>query len=241
MNTYKYLPRMLGLFLLLPSAVVSAQVQMGHSVEASQPAPQTTNQSQHPPQATEPVKREEPVPVPDQQLPQSEASQSQPPAPIQQDQAPAAPINNGHSDQLDFMRESKPMAYEQPSMFGLILRTVGALMLVLGMIIGGGWALKRYGGSRFGGQVEGGPALSVLSSVPLGDKRSLSIVKFGDHTLLIGSTPHQVSLLAEDYNSSYLSTAKSVAEMLTISDEQYLEEPKRSFGDNSARHRGEFA
>jgi flagellar biogenesis protein FliO len=36
-----------------------------------------------------------------------------------------------------------------------------------------------------------------MSSVSLGDKRSLAVVRFGSRVLLVGSTPQSVTLIAE--------------------------------------------
>lgn len=87
---------------------------------------------------------------------------------------------------------------EQPSVAGLLLRTLGALLLIVGMIVFATWWLRRYGGARFGRAVKDAPVLEVLSTVPLGERRSLSVVRFGSSTLLIGSTAQGLTLLATE-------------------------------------------
>jgi flagellar biosynthetic protein FliO len=104
-------------------------------------------------------------------------------------------------ERLPFMtadreRKSELSGAEQPSVAGLLLRTLGALLLIVGMIVAATWWLRRYGGARFGRTVKDAPVLEVLATVPLGERRSLSVVRFGERTLLIGSTTQGITLLA---------------------------------------------
>ncbi|MFN7945208.1 MAG: flagellar biosynthetic protein FliO [Blastocatellia bacterium] len=104
-------------------------------------------------------------------------------------------------DRLPFMasqrtRERELTGTEQPSVAGLLLRTFGALLLIVGLIFAGAWWVRRYGGARFGQGRKDAPALEVLSTVSLGERRSLSVVRFGQSTLLIGSTAQGLTLLA---------------------------------------------
>ena len=109
---------------------------------------------------------------------------------------------------------------EAPSAGGLLLRALGALLLIVGLIVAAAWGMKRFGGGRFGASEADAPALRVLTSVALGDKRSLAVVRFGGRTLLVGSTAQSLTLLAEDdaaIDEDALSAAlpaRSVAELL---------------------------
>lgn len=117
---------------------------------------------------------------------------------------------------------------EAPSVVGLLTKTIGALLIIVGLIFGVGWVSKRYGATRYGVANGAKPALAVLSNVSLGERRSLSVVKFGARTLLIGSTAQAITLLAEedaeqDYEESVASSqtmppARSVADMLKQSE-----------------------
>jgi flagellar protein FliO/FliZ len=109
--------------------------------------------------------------------------------------APPAPRAE-ESDRLPFMLEDKREA-EAPSAAGLIARTLGALLVVVGLIAAGAWGLKKFGGARFGSPPADAPTLKVVSSVPLGDKRSLAVVRFGQRVLLVGCAPQAMTLLAE--------------------------------------------
>lgn len=135
----------------------------------------------------------------------------------------ASPPPSGESedaDRLSFMAEPEhaPVKTEAPSAFGLLLRTVGALCLIVGLVFGAGWGLKRFGGTRFAAPRADVPALAVLSTVTLGDRRSLAVVRFGERTLLVGSTAQAITLLAEEEAEEPRETltppARSVADML---------------------------
>ena len=56
--------------------------------------------------------------------------------------------------------------------------------------------------------------MAVLNSLSLGERRSLTIVRFGDRTLLLGSTAHAVTLLAEAEPDDFMPPARSVADLL---------------------------
>lgn len=93
---------------------------------------------------------------------------------------------------------------QPPSMAGLLLRTLGALLFLVGLIAAAGWALRYFGIINFGkAQMEAG-GLKVVNTLPLGERRSLMIVKFGERTLLIGATPQGLSLLAEQQEEAAL-------------------------------------
>jgi len=112
-------------------------------------------------------------------------------------EAAASPLHPAtiEDDRLPFMAEGRKEA-EPPSVGGLVLRTFGALLLIVGLITAAAWGLRRFGAGRFGGTQIDAPALAVLSTVALGDKRSLAVVRFGAQTLLVGSTAQNITLLA---------------------------------------------
>lgn len=108
-------------------------------------------------------------------------------------------VGEGSSDRLTFMDDlGERESAERPGTAGLLFRTLGALFLIVGLLLAAGWALRRYGGARFGASRADAPELSILSTVALGDKRSLAVVRFGDKTLLIGSTAQGITLLDSD-------------------------------------------
>ncbi|MGH9944225.1 MAG: flagellar biosynthetic protein FliO [Pyrinomonadaceae bacterium] len=110
----------------------------------------------------------------------------------------ASPTVAQADDRLTFMEDAgseSPAA--APSTFGLLARTVGALLLILGLIAAAGYALKRFGGTKLVQAQADAPELKVLASLSLGERRTLSVVRFGERTLLVGATAQSVTLLCE--------------------------------------------
>ncbi|MEJ7617239.1 MAG: flagellar biosynthetic protein FliO [Pyrinomonadaceae bacterium] len=153
------------------------------------------------------------APAPQQNQPQPTTSRSD---------APSTTLMS-ETDRLPFMQvERPPASAEAPDSFGLLMRTVGALLLIVGLIFGAGWGLRRFGGTRFGAAQPDAPPLAVVSTVSLGERRSLAIVKFGARTLLVGSTAQAITLIAEEEETEdhAPSPARSVASMLRQQQQQ---------------------
>lgn len=169
-------------------------------------------------------------------------------APTQPTPADLPPADDARLAFLDEGRvgESNESA---PGALGLMARTLGALCLIVGLIFAASWGLRRFGGARFGQTGARASQLSVLSSVSLGDKRSLAVVKFGGRVLLIGSTGQAITLLAEDEDEGEARDdasppARSVAELLSndaagafehefVMAGQRLEEARPAFRENA--------
>lgn len=118
-----------------------------------------------------------------------------------------------NSDRLPFMQNRTQKKYEPPSTGSLLLKTLGAMILIVGLIFAGAWVLKKLGyGAIKSLDSEDTPALAILSKVSTGNGQTLSIVKFGERTLLIGSTQNSFDLLAEENETHQ--EPRSVAEML---------------------------
>lgn len=146
--------------------------------------------------------------------PTTPADSTQTPPPLQAD------------ERLPFMAESSnPQEQAAPSTGGLMLRTLGALLLIVGLIVAAAWGMKKFGGARFGKVAEDAPELSILNTVALGDKRSLAIVRFGNRNLLLGSTAQSITVLADEKITE--NEFRSVADMLS-------HEPFESFADQLA-------
>lgn len=134
----------------------------------------------------------------------------------QTQQPPAA--GREEETRLDFMHEDgRGEPAEAPSAAGTFARTLGALLIIVGLVVAAGWGLRRFGGPRFGAAPEGAPELRVLNTVGLGDRRSLLVVRFGGRELLVGSTAQAITLLCVNDGEPALApvpTARSVAELL---------------------------
>jgi flagellar protein FliO/FliZ len=85
-----------------------------------------------------------------------------------------------------------PASVAGPEFAPPIWRTLFALLVVLGLLAGLGWALRRGVLTRRNRQ-----ALGIETALALGERRSLVIVSVEGRRLLLGLTPGQVSLVTE--------------------------------------------
>ncbi len=143
-------------------------------------------------------------------------------------QATAEPMRD--DDRLPFMQNEDVDAHA-PGAGTLLLKTFGAMLLIVGLIVFVGWGLRRFNKSSFAKANTDSPELSVLSTHALGSNRAVCVVRFGARTLLLGSTAHAISLLAIDDEThskindetldafAYTTIApRSVADMLKAND-----------------------
>ena len=79
-----------------------------------------------------------------------------------------------------------------PDLVPPMWRTAAALLVVLALLAGLAWVLKRGVLTR-----RSSSALSVESALALGDRRSLVVVTVENRRLLLGLAPGQVSLVTE--------------------------------------------
>ncbi|QGG80253.1 flagellar biosynthetic protein FliO [Litorivicinus lipolyticus] len=74
---------------------------------------------------------------------------------------------------------------------GNLFGVFAALIVVLGVIVGGAYLIRR-----FGGQLATNPGpLRVLSSINVGTRERVVLIQAGDEQLLLGVAPGRVELL----------------------------------------------
>lgn len=130
----------------------------------------------------------------------------------------------GENDRLPFMQNQSGRETEEASSGGLMLKTLGAMLLIVGLIFGGAWGARKLGyGNATAQNAADEMNLSVIQTVSLGSGQTLSTVRFGEKILLVGSTAQGVTLLSEEESTpaNSLFPTRSVAEML---DEEAFEE-----------------
>jgi flagellar biogenesis protein FliO len=145
-------------------------------------------------------------------LPSVCPAQEQNPAPAPQ--ASVEPL--GENEPIPFMRSEQTAEAEEPSSAGLLLKTIGSMVFIIGLIFVGAWGAKKLGyGNKKVGSADGAQ-LSVLTSVSLGNGRTVSAIQFGQRVLLVGSTPQSFTLLAEEdgEDSPEQIVPRSVGELL---------------------------
>jgi len=74
---------------------------------------------------------------------------------------------------------------------GSIVRMIFGLALVLGVIYGLHWFLKKVKQSKE--STASGPGLETIASLPLGTNRSLHLVRVGGEIVLLGAAEHAVT------------------------------------------------
>lgn len=72
------------------------------------------------------------------------------------------------------------------------VRSLAATLVVLAVLAAAAWALRKTAATRRAGQ-----AVAVESAVSLGERRSLVIVSVEGRRLLLGVSPHTVTLVTE--------------------------------------------
>jgi flagellar biogenesis protein FliO len=141
----------------------------------------------------------------------------------------AKTIDAAEKEPLKFLEESTaktslPLANDPPGIASLLLRTAGALLLVVGLIVVASWGLRRLGRAYANSPSAEAIPLQVLKTLSLGDKQKLMVVRFGESTLLLGSSGQSLIVLATEYPDSPTGLAKpprvSVAELLEIGSRQ---------------------
>jgi flagellar biosynthetic protein FliO len=108
-----------------------------------------------------------------------------------------AQANVDEDDSIPFMKRESEKSKIGSGDGHALGRTLGALLLVLGLLAFGVFLVKRFGPNRSPVQ-NATVSVAVLKSVPLGERRSLLVVRFAGKNLLLGSTPHGISLLDSD-------------------------------------------
>jgi flagellar biosynthetic protein FliO len=103
------------------------------------------------------------------------------------------------------------------------------LLLIIGFIAAAGWGLRYFGIINFGKQQGEAAGLKVMDTVQLGDRRTLTIVRFGERTLLIGSTPQGLTLLAEQADeaevpNNFMPPVRTVTDLLDVNGHPQFEQ-----------------
>lgn len=88
-----------------------------------------------------------------------------------------------------------PTAAPLPDLGGSVLRVVGALILVLGLFLGGVWGFRNW--QRLAIRRHGAPRLRVLEARSLGHRHMLYLVGCEGQRLLLSASPTGVNLISE--------------------------------------------
>lgn len=88
---------------------------------------------------------------------------------------------------------SSPLKTSSASLFWILLRIAGSLVLVVVCIYGVVWLLKKLGVT--GSSKPSAASMDVLEVLPIGQNRTLMLVRVLDEVFLIGQTPAHINLI----------------------------------------------
>jgi flagellar biosynthetic protein FliO len=83
---------------------------------------------------------------------------------------------------------------EEPTgMITVILRTIGYLVLIIALIVGMLWGMRRLGMS--GSSRVGGGSMDLLEVLPVGQNRSIMLVRVVDAVLVLAQTAQHIAVV----------------------------------------------
>jgi len=85
---------------------------------------------------------------------------------------------------------------DTPSVMPSLFRIISALILVIGSIYGGLYLLKKMMGRKYAG-VKNNANLEVMESIHIAPKKTVTLLRVGEKSVLVGSTEGSMSLLSE--------------------------------------------
>jgi flagellar protein FliO/FliZ len=104
--------------------------------------------------------------------------------------APAAFAANGENTPLK-LDDGAPATTAQGASGGSLVRTIVGLFVVLAVIYGLYWVLKKVKSSK--DSAASGSGLETLATMPLGTNRALHLVRAGREIVLIGTAENSIS------------------------------------------------
>jgi flagellar biosynthetic protein FliO len=146
-------------------------------------------------------------------------------------QLPSIPSQSGDSnvssepaaaaDQTqEFSAEETPQALpheeetQEAEIHSSLFRTMGGLGLVLFLMIAVYFAARKFA-PRYFAKSASEKILKVIETLPLGDKRSVSLIEVANNRFLVGNTPQRLNLIAALPDSAQ--SALSVSEVEALS------------------------
>jgi flagellar protein FliO/FliZ len=131
------------------------------------------------PAATAPIPVTAPATVATQPQPPGATTAGQPATP------PAAAVPDQRPPQIVMPVAPAPGA-------GSLLQTILALILVLAVLLGLAWALKRFGPRGMMGSAN----VKLVGALNIGGRERIMVVEVGDQWIVVGASPGRVNALA---------------------------------------------
>jgi flagellar protein FliO/FliZ len=105
--------------------------------------------------------------------------------------APAARAANGENTKLNLDSAGDAAKTSQAAGGGSIVRTIVGLFVVLVVIYGLYWVLKKVKSTK--DATASGSGLETIATMPLGTNRALHLVRTGREFVLIGTAEHSIT------------------------------------------------
>lgn len=134
------------------------------------------------------------------------------------EQPPAAPKAEAmtENDRIPFMQTENADDPADAGSGSMIFKTFGAMFIIIGLLFFGAWGVKKYG--LFGVTIDTSSdrnELDISTTKTVANGQTISVVRFRDRVLLIGSTAQSFTLLADEPAAGTLpSSPKSVSDLL---------------------------
>jgi flagellar protein FliO/FliZ len=104
---------------------------------------------------------------------------------------------NGSAAQSDPQPSVEPaQQIESPGVVGAMVKMICALALVIALVYGALYMLRRLMGRRLKGS-GGAGSLEVLETTYVGQHKAISLVRVGNRSVLVGVTDNQITTLTE--------------------------------------------
>jgi flagellar protein FliO/FliZ len=105
--------------------------------------------------------------------------------------APVAFADNGEDTKLNLGSAGETAQTSQSASGGSLVRTIVGLFVVLAVIYGLYWVLKKVKSSK--DSAASGSGLETIATMPLGPNRALHLVRTGSELVLIGTAEHSIT------------------------------------------------
>jgi flagellar protein FliO/FliZ len=105
--------------------------------------------------------------------------------------APAAFAANGEDTKLNLGLADEKAQTAHSASGGSLVRTIVGLFIVLAVIYGLYWVLKKVKSSK--DSAASGSGLETIATMPLGPNRALHLVRTGSELVLIGTAEHSIT------------------------------------------------
>jgi flagellar protein FliO/FliZ len=114
------------------------------------------------------------------------------PAPAPAATVPAPAATPEQQAALAGARPAAPIAMQPPTAGGSLLQTTLSLIVVLAVLVGLAWVLKRYGPKT----VTGSANVKLVGALSVGARERILVVEVGEQWIVVGASPGRMNALA---------------------------------------------